>query len=198
MNCLFWIFYGLPIVHPDSTLVITINAIGLFLELSYLLIFFIYTHKKYRIHIVAGLLAEVILLAIVAAPTLKLCHTHAMRSMVVGIVCIVFGVIMYSSPLSIMKKVITTKSVEFMPFWLSVAAFSNGVCWTVYALLQFDLYILISNGLGAVSGAVQLILYACYYKRKPSGEEGSHAAKVTALAGPSKLPAQFKRTLKRP
>lgn len=49
LNCLFWILYGLPIVHPDSTLVVTINGIGLAIEVGYLIIFFIYTNGKGRV-----------------------------------------------------------------------------------------------------------------------------------------------------
>ena len=49
MNCMLWIFYGLPIVHPDSTLVVTINGVGLAMELIYLTIFFIYAPKKGRV-----------------------------------------------------------------------------------------------------------------------------------------------------
>lgn len=30
-----------------------------------------------------------------------------------------------------------------MPFFLSLASFANGLCWTVYALLRFDLFILV-------------------------------------------------------
>ncbi|CAG7871426.1 unnamed protein product [Brassica rapa] len=40
----------------------------------------------------------------------------------------------------------------------------NGIVWVIYACLKFDLYILIPNGLGSISGIVQLILYATYYK----------------------------------
>ncbi|GLU11259.1 hypothetical protein SLE2022_280170 [Rubroshorea leprosula] len=46
MNCMLWVFYGLPIVHPDSILVVTINGTGLVLELIYLTIFFVYAKKK--------------------------------------------------------------------------------------------------------------------------------------------------------
>lgn len=49
MNCMLWVFYGLPIVHPDSTLVVTINATGVVMELIYLTIFFIYAPKKGRV-----------------------------------------------------------------------------------------------------------------------------------------------------
>jgi Sugar efflux transporter for intercellular exchange len=46
--------------------------------------------------------------------------------------------------LLLQKMVIQTKSVEYMPLFLSIAAFFNGVCWTAYALIRFDLYIIVS------------------------------------------------------
>jgi solute carrier family 50 protein (sugar transporter) len=46
LNCMFWVFYGLPIVHPDSILVVTINSVGLVLELIYLAIFYTYAGKQ--------------------------------------------------------------------------------------------------------------------------------------------------------
>lgn len=49
LNCLFWIFYGMPFVHPDSTLVVTINAVGLALELIYLTVFVVYASAKGRV-----------------------------------------------------------------------------------------------------------------------------------------------------
>ncbi|GAB4849180.1 hypothetical protein Ancab_003990 [Ancistrocladus abbreviatus] len=169
MNCMFWIFYGAPIVHPDSTLVITINSIGLVLEVAYTIIYFTYTDKKKRMQVILFLLGELMIFAILASVTLKVFHTHKARSNFVGAFCVVFGIILYSSPLTVMVKVIKTKSVEFMPFFLSLAAFSNGLVWAVYALIKFDLYILIGNGIGALLGAAQLILYAIYYKTTPRG-----------------------------
>lgn len=49
LNCLLWIFYGLPFIHPDSLLVVTINSIGLALELIYLTIFFVYAKNNGRV-----------------------------------------------------------------------------------------------------------------------------------------------------
>jgi solute carrier family 50 (sugar transporter) len=40
--------------------------------------------------------------------------------------------------------VIKTKSVEYMPFLLSLVSFLNGCCWTAYALIRFDLYVTVS------------------------------------------------------
>ncbi|KAL3813785.1 hypothetical protein ACJIZ3_015053 [Penstemon smallii] len=163
MNCLFWIFYGLPIVHPDSTLVVSINGIGLVLEIVYLSIFFWYTTKKNRGIIALGVMAEAIVLGAIAAITLTCFHTHQKRSMFVGIVCVIFGIIMYGSPLSILKKVVKTKSVEFLPGWLCLAGFLNGITWFTYANLKiFDLYIAIGNGVGGLLGLIQLMVYVHY------------------------------------
>ena len=41
--------------------------------------------------------------------------------------------------------VIQTKSVEYMPLFLSLASLVNGICWTAYAVIKFDLYITVSN-----------------------------------------------------
>lgn len=49
LNCAVWVFYGMPFVHPDSLLVVTINGIGLFIELLYVIVFFIYSDWPKRV-----------------------------------------------------------------------------------------------------------------------------------------------------
>lgn len=46
--------------------------------------------------------------------------------------------------ITLKKMVIKTKSVEFMPFWLSVAGFLNAGVWTIYALMPFDPFMAVS------------------------------------------------------
>ncbi|XP_040970196.1 bidirectional sugar transporter SWEET4 isoform X6 [Gossypium hirsutum] len=141
MNCMLWIFYGLPMVHPDSVLVVTINSIGLAMELIYLSIFFLYAPNKGRAKVIGWLALEILFLGVVAACTLTLRKTHAQRSDLVGILCVIFGVLMYASPLTIM----------------------------------------IGNGLGALSGAIQLILYACYFKSAPKDDDENDVVKPSEL-----------------
>ncbi|CAK9169273.1 unnamed protein product [Ilex paraguariensis] len=62
------------------------------------------------------------------------------------------------------KLVIKTKSVEYMPFFLSLASFANGISWTSYALIRFDPFITAPNGMGSLLGLAQLLLYATFYK----------------------------------
>ncbi|BAU01048.1 bidirectional sugar transporter SWEET6b-like [Vigna umbellata] len=183
LNCAFWVFYGMPFVHPNSILVLTINSVGLVFEFFYLTIYYIYATNKGRKKVLIFLLIELIFFAAVALVTMLALHGTKKRSLVVGILSDIFNVMMYVSPLTVMAKVIKTKSVKYMPFWLSVANFLNGLCWTTYALIHpFDLYVLISNGIGAISGLVQLLLYACYCSCKSEkDDDGDHDLKPAGV-----------------
>ncbi|KAL9323337.1 hypothetical protein ACSQ67_008194 [Phaseolus vulgaris] len=183
LNCAFWVFYGMPFVHPNSILVLTINSVGLVFEFFYLTIYYIYASNKGRKKILVFLLVELIFFAAVVLVTMLALHGTKKRSLVVGILSDIFNVMMYVSPLTVMAKVIKTKSVKYMPFWLSLANFLNGVCWTTYALIHpFDLYVLISNGIGAISGLVQLILYACYSScNSEKDDDGDHDLKPNGV-----------------
>uniref|UniRef100_A0A1D1XU11 Bidirectional sugar transporter SWEET n=1 Tax=Anthurium amnicola TaxID=1678845 RepID=A0A1D1XU11_9ARAE len=164
LNCMVWVVYGQPWVHPHSTLVLTINGSGLAIQLTYVILFIAYSSGRKRVRVAVLLLLEVAFVAAVAVFVLTLVHTYQRRSLIVGSFCVFFGTMMYVAPLSIMKLVIKTKSVEYMPLSLSIASFLNGVCWTAYALIRFDLYITIPNSLGVLFASVQLTLYAVYYR----------------------------------
>ncbi|WOL02913.1 bidirectional sugar transporter SWEET6a-like [Canna indica] len=172
LNCILWVFYGLPVVHPDSIFIVTINGAGFFLQGIYLTIFFIYAPRNGRLKVIKALAAEFTFMAAVIMGVLLGTRTHDKRSFIVGILCIIFGTYMYASPLSVMKLVIQTRSAKYMPVTRALASFLNGVCWTTYAFLPYDINLVINNGLGALLGLAQLILYACYSKRtKPKPME---------------------------
>nr|QIE48603.1 sugar transporter SWEET5 [Jasminum sambac] len=183
LNCAMWVFYGLPIVHPDSLLVITINGGGFAIEIIYVTIFLVYAGSAMRKKICIALLVEVIFLAIVVFITLTFLHGHKDRSMLVGILCILFNIIMYISPLTVMRRVIVTKSVKYMPLTLSLANFANGAIWFAYAFIKLDPYVLIPNGLGTLSGVVQIFLYVTYYKSTKWDEEDEKTTREVEMPG---------------
>uniref|UniRef100_A0A6V7QTU7 Bidirectional sugar transporter SWEET n=1 Tax=Ananas comosus var. bracteatus TaxID=296719 RepID=A0A6V7QTU7_ANACO len=164
LNCMMWVVYGLPLVHPHSTLVLTINGLGVLIELCYVLLFLLFSDGRKRLRVFLILAAEVAFVVAVVLLVLTLAHTHDRRTLVVGIICVFFGTMMYAAPLTIMKLVIQTKSVEFLPLYLAVAFFLNSACWTTYALIRFDLFITIPNGLGLLFAVAQLVLHCVYYK----------------------------------
>lgn len=183
LNCLMWIFYGLPFVRPHSILIVTINGVGLVMEVFYILIFVLYGNSKKRKKIALVLIIELIFFAVIVLVTLLCFKTTDKRSFFVGFICVFFNCCMYLSPLLIMKKVITTKSVKYMPFLLSLANFLNGITWVTFALLRFDPFVLTGNGIGTLGAIAQLILYACYYGSTPKdGEEETGKASEVELS----------------
>nr|GMD94887.1 bidirectional sugar transporter SWEET4-like [Ipomoea batatas] len=171
LNCGMWMLYAIPSVHPNSFFLMTINGAGITIDIVFLLVFLFFSDTKKRIRVALIVLAEVVFIAALAIMVLTLAHTWKLRSAIVGSIVVVCSMLMYASPLAIMKLVITTKSVEYMPFSISLCFFMNGLCWTIYALIQIDPYILVPNGMGALSGLVQLVLYAIYYKSNKIVEE---------------------------
>ncbi|KAJ8764905.1 hypothetical protein K2173_010370 [Erythroxylum novogranatense] len=192
VNCMVWVFYGLPMVHPNSTLVVSTNGSGTAIELVYLTIFLIYANNRQRLKVVLVIIVELIFMALLSSMVLTVSHNTKTRTSIVGVMGIIFNIMMYASPLSIMKLVITTKSVEYMPFFLSLASLGNGLAWTAYSLIRFDYFILIPNGIGSLFAIAQLILYAVYYKpikkqiaaRHTEGELG--LSEIVAKAGESR------------
>ncbi|XP_057773586.1 bidirectional sugar transporter SWEET4-like [Salvia miltiorrhiza] len=163
INCGLWILYGLPMVQPNSTLVLTVNGTGFVIEIFYLSLFLIYSVPKKRLRLVAAVVTECFFLAALSLCVLLLVHKPKPRADIVGSMCMAGNVFMYAAPLSVMKLVITSKSVEYMPFFLSFFSFLNGLCWTTYALMKFDAFILVPNSIGSALGLAQLVLYATFY-----------------------------------
>ncbi|KAJ8450372.1 hypothetical protein Cgig2_004829 [Carnegiea gigantea] len=69
-----------------------------------------------------------------------------------------------------LRLVIKTRSVEYMPFFLSLFCFLCGTSWFIYGLLGQDPFVAVPNGFGCALGASQLILYMIYYKKKPKDQ----------------------------
>jgi solute carrier family 50 protein (sugar transporter) len=168
LNCMLWTFYGLPLVHPHSMLVVTINGIGLAIEAIYLITYFVYAPSKKRLRMLAVLGVEAVFMAALVLSVLLGAHTHETRSLIVGILCAIAGSAMYASPMTVIRTVVRTKSVEYMPIYLSLVGLLNGICWTFYALIKFDVFITIPNGLGVLFSVAQILLYVCYYKSTPN------------------------------
>ncbi|KAI0524405.1 hypothetical protein KFK09_003773 [Dendrobium nobile] len=164
LNCMLWVLYGMPFVKPNSTLIITINGAGTMIELIYIIIYVLYSDGSRRIKALLLLFTDIAFIAVVAAIVLSIFKSHEERTLIVGILCIVFCIMMYASPLSIMKRVIKTKSAEYMPLYLSIAYFFNGLCWTTYSLIHLDVNLTIPNATGLLFAIAQLLLHAIYNK----------------------------------
>ncbi|XP_052154587.1 bidirectional sugar transporter SWEET1b [Oryza glaberrima] len=169
INCLLSAWYGLPFVSPNNILVSTINGAGAVIETAYVVVFLVFasTHKT-RLRTLGLAAAVASVFAAVALVSLLALHGQH-RKLLCGVAATVCSICMYASPLSIMRLVIKTKSVEYMPFLLSLAVFLCGTSWFIYGLLGRDPFVTIPNGCGSFLGAVQLVLYAIYRNNKGAG-----------------------------
>ncbi|CAI0547724.1 unnamed protein product [Linum tenue] len=93
--------------------------------------------------------------------TVFLVHGSA-RVNAVGWICAAFNIAVFASPLSVVRNVIKTKSVEYMPFSLSVFLTLCATAWFFYGLLVNDYYIALPNVLGFLFGVAQMVLYFVY------------------------------------
>nr|QBZ28512.1 bidirectional sugar transporter SWEET17 [Dianthus spiculifolius] len=164
LNALLWTYYG--IIKPEL-LVSTINGFGVLVEIVFVALFLVYSPRRMKVKtgILVGFLDIAFFAAAIVVPKLALQGRQQIDAL--GFICAGLNVVMYGSPLAAMKTVVTTKSVEYMPFLLSFFMFLNGGIWTLYAFLRQDMYLLVPNGIGCVLGAAQLILYAIYMNAKP-------------------------------
>ncbi|CAL5348523.1 unnamed protein product [Camellia sinensis] len=165
LNCLLSAWYGLPFVSPHNLLVTTINVTGAAIESIYVFIFLILSPRREKGKILGLLTVVLAIFAAVALISYFALHGRN-RTIFCGLAASIFSIIMYASPLSIMRTVIRTKSVEYMPFFLSLFVFLCGTSWFLYGLLGKDPFIAVPNGFGSGLGTVQLILYAIYHNKK--------------------------------
>ncbi|KAJ6920184.1 hypothetical protein NC651_013943 [Populus alba x Populus x berolinensis] len=187
LNCIFGSSlkgYGLPFVSKNNVLVSTINGAGSAIETIYVLIFIIYAPKKEKARVLGLLTLVMTIFTGVALVSLFALHGNA-RKLFCGCAAAVFSIIMYGSPLSIMRTVIKTKSVEYMPFFLSLFVFLCGTSWFVYGLLGRDPFVAVPNGVGCGLGALQLILYFIYRNNK--GEAKKPLPTHSLEIGPGKV-----------
>ncbi|KAI3463592.1 hypothetical protein Pfo_020255 [Paulownia fortunei] len=169
LSSMLWIYYAT--LKSNETLLITINSVGCFIEAIYISIFISYAPKKARM-----LALKLLLLLNFVGFGLILIFTHflvkeSQRVQVLGWISVTLSASVYIAPLSIMKQVIRTKSVEFMPISLSFALLLNAVMWFFYGLLLKDFYIAVPNIVGFIFGALQIILYLVYKNCKPDTED---------------------------
>ncbi|KAM3752093.1 hypothetical protein ACB098_04G162900 [Castanea mollissima] len=163
-SAMLWLYYAS--LKSNEILLITANTVGFVVETIYIAIYIVYAPKQARMFT----LRLLILMNFGGfCSILLLSHFLAQgdtRVRVLGWVCVAFSVSVFAAPLSIMRVVIRTKSVEFMPFYLSLFLTLSAIIWFLYGVLQKDLYVGLPNILGFIFGVLQMVLYMIYKNYK--------------------------------
>ncbi|XP_049936652.1 bidirectional sugar transporter SWEET3-like isoform X2 [Nymphaea colorata] len=142
LNCALYTWYGLPVVSYkwENLLLVTTNGTGMLMEASFVLIYLYFTSAKGKWHVWSIMIPTVIIFLATALISWCLFSEHHQRKVVVGSVALATSIAMYGSPL-VVVLVIKTKSVEFMPFYLSLFSFLSSSLWLAYGLVGRDLFV---------------------------------------------------------
>ena len=161
-NCILWFNYGLLLNRPQM---FTTNGAGCGITLIFVTIYLIFLTKlKYYFTILALILLLVIMGGI------SYLSYYVIYFKAVGIAANVFNVLMYAATGEKIYRVIKTKNYQLMPIFSIIGAFLSSLWWLIYALLDFEINVLIPNALGLVLSVVQLIVYFwAYCKKKKEG-----------------------------
>uniref|UniRef100_A0ACD5VHI1 Uncharacterized protein n=1 Tax=Avena sativa TaxID=4498 RepID=A0ACD5VHI1_AVESA len=185
LTTLLWFYYG--ITKPDGLLVATVNGFGAVMSTIYVVLFLVYaadhaTRFK-TVKLVAAL--DIGFFGLVVTATTLAIDGLDMKILIIGLICACLSVSMYGSPMAAVRTVITTRSVEFMPFFLSFFLFLNGAVWATYAVLDRDIFLGVPNGIGCFLGGIQLVIYAIYRNR--AADDGSQAASTHLLSSNARV-----------
>ncbi|XP_021723039.1 bidirectional sugar transporter SWEET15-like [Chenopodium quinoa] len=158
-SAMLWLYYAL--LKKKEYFLISINSVGCIIETLYIAFYYAYASRRARIFTGTLVLSLnlVIFSMIVLIIQLKL-GEGTDRVKVLGIICAIVSIGVFAAPLTIMVKVIRTKSVEYMPFFLSFCLTLCAIIWFAYGLLRQDLYVSIPNIFGFALGVLQMVLYA--------------------------------------
>ncbi|KMZ59021.1 Bidirectional sugar transporter SWEET2a [Zostera marina] len=163
LNCLLCLWYGLPWVSRDLILIATVNSIGAIFQLVYVTIFIVNATQSRRMRVIGLLVSVFVLLGAIVYISLIFFDFDS-RHLFIGYLTVASLISMFASPLFIINLVIRTKSVEFMPFYLSLSTLLMSLAFFAYGMLKFDFFVYTPNGIGVILGVIQLLLYA-YYSR---------------------------------
>ncbi|KAL4584729.1 hypothetical protein LXL04_009338 [Taraxacum kok-saghyz] len=163
-SAMLWIYYAF--LKTNVMLLITINSVGCIIETLYICFFLFYAPKKVRMESLKLIILLVIVGFGLIVVSTQFLATGVNRGVIVGWICLVFSLCVFVAPLGVLRQVIKTKSVEYMPILLSVALTLSAVMWFFYGLLLGDFNIAIPNVLGFTFGIIQMILYFAYKNNK--------------------------------
>ncbi|XP_028833248.1 sugar transporter SWEET1 [Denticeps clupeoides] len=154
LNNLGWLYYGT--LKKDGTLVF-VNATGSLLQIVFILFYLYYTKERKKSWMQTVVMVCVLFLG--RAYFSVAVHEGDAQLAQLGLVCSIFTVSMYLSPLADLLEIIRTRSVERLSFPLTVATFLTSASWTLYGLQLQDFYIMVPNTPGIITSLIRFFLF---------------------------------------
>ncbi|KAL5725801.1 hypothetical protein ACHQM5_008903 [Ranunculus cassubicifolius] len=154
-----WIYYAF--LKSGAFLLITINAFGCVIETIYIVLFIVFAARKAMVLATMLLFVAMGVFSLIVLLTLFLAKGEH-RVYILGWISVAISTSVFASPFGIMRLVIQTKSVEFMPFSLSLFLTLSAIMWFSYGMVLKDYFIAVPNVVGFIFGVIQMGLYVMY------------------------------------
>ncbi|KAK1665020.1 hypothetical protein QYE76_053179 [Lolium multiflorum] len=178
LNCLICVWYALPFVSYGVVLVATVNTIGAAFQLAYTAVFIAYADAKKRLKVSMLLLGVFCAFGLIVYVSMTM-FDHKPRQTFVGYLSVASLICMFASPLSIINLVIKTKSVEYMPFYLSLSMSLMSVSFFAYGVLLDDFFIYMDGSYGLYSHRCKPACSCCHQ----NSEEKHDLSLVISICG---------------
>ena len=155
MCCILWLIYGLLL---NKLQIYLANGVGAGITLVFITIFLSYFTKD-KIYLTAIFL---FLLVIIIGAISYFCY-FLIYYKYVGYAANVFNVCMYAATGEKIFRVFKTKDYKLMPIFSIIGGFLCSGCWLIYGIFDFEINVVIPNGLGVLFSIIQLIVYFYFY-----------------------------------
>jgi uncharacterized protein with PQ loop repeat len=175
-NCSVWIAYAIISANP---IVIACNSAGFLVAILGMIVYYLRTAaeflKRQRIilAVVIAIVAGIIFLEAAILPSNVVLHIS-------GSIAVVGSFILYSAPISVIKKVWDTKSTQSLSLPASCGMLFNATWWTVYGIMKPDVFMFLSNVVG-----IFIMGFALFTLWKFSEKKGSAPSKAVEMTSPS-------------
>ena len=165
-NCIGWLIYGAMNADPY---VMAANYPGLLMGIYMVMVTYALASPETRDSVINALLFFAFIISS-ACIYISLFVPSGQGSIYAGYLAVLILLIYYASPLSVVYKVLATRSSASLHWPLSVMSVVNGSLWVAYGLAVKDVFIYGPNGVGVVLGFFQLLLVLIF----PRDEELSY------------------------
>lgn len=159
--------YGFAI-HEYFPLFATYAA-GSVLSMLFLGVFYLHAHEQ-RPYVLKLVVSALLLNVVATSYTIVGVSVHSRSTLAqyIGALAILYGVLLYASPLATVVDVVRTKSVASVPLAMVVVGATSNAVWIVYGCLLDDPLVMAPATVNAGFCALQLSLCAVYHPKRQS------------------------------
>lgn len=93
-------------------------------------------------------------------------QSMAQTGVVLGYVCVLSSIALFTSPLMTVRKVVQTRNAESIPIALVTVGFISNTLWTFYGMAADEVFVWAPNVVCVLMGLVQILLYVKYNPKK--------------------------------